>query len=64
MSDKTKHHTKRKGGAPLRVDPKGREKASSRVVFALTPTQFAKLKAKAKRQGLPVSVFVRLLVIK
>lgn len=55
---------KRKGGAPLRVDPKGRERASARLVFALTPTQLAALQAKAKRRGVKVSVLVRELVMK
>lgn len=64
MSDKTKQQRKRKGGAPLRVDPKGRERASARLVFALTPTQLAALQAKAKRRGVKVSVLVRELVMR
>ena len=62
MSSRTKQQRKHKGGAPLRVDPKGRERASTRVVFAVTPTQFAALQAKAKRRGLKLSALVRELV--
>lgn len=64
MSDRTKQQRKRKGGAPLRVDPRGRERASVRLVFALTPTQLAALQAKAKRRGVKVSVLVRELVMR
>jgi len=62
MSDRTKPRRKHRGGAPLRVDPKGRERATARLVFALTPTQLAALQAKAKRRGVKVSVLVRDLV--
>jgi hypothetical protein len=48
----------------LRVDPKGRERATARLAFALTPSQLAALQAKAKRRGLPVSVLVRELVLR
>lgn len=62
MSSKSKQRRKSRGGAPLRVDPKGRERATARLVFALTPTQLAALQAKAKRRGLPLSALVRELV--
>jgi len=62
MSNRNKQQRKHKGGAPLSVDPKGRERASTRVVFALTPTQLAALQAKAKRRGLKISALVRELV--
>jgi hypothetical protein len=62
MTSSSKQQRKNKGGAPRSVDPKGRECATKRVVFALTPTQFAQLQAEAKRRKLPLSVLVRLKV--
>jgi len=62
MTTETKQRRNSRGGAPLRVDPKGRERATARLAVALTPSQLAALQAKAKRRGLPVSVLVRELV--
>jgi hypothetical protein len=59
MTSKSKQQRKQRGGAPLSVDPKGRERATKRVVFALTPSQVAQLQAEAKRRRLPLSVLVR-----
>lgn len=59
MTSKSRQQKKSKGGAPLSVDPKGRERATKRVVFALTPSQFTQLQAEAKRRRLPLSVLVR-----
>lgn len=58
-NDKGTRRTKNRGGAPLSVDPNGQERATKRVVFALTPSQFAKLQTQAKQSKLPISVLVR-----
>jgi hypothetical protein len=55
----SKRRTKRAGGRPLTVDPKGRTRATERVSFVLTTAQLTKLKADAHRMGVPVSTFVR-----
>lgn len=48
-----------RGGAPLRVDPKGAEPASERVSFVLTASQLKKLRADAHRAGVSMSELVR-----
>lgn len=54
-----KRRTKRAGGRPLSVDPKGRDKGTERVSFVLTTDQLAKLRADAHRAGVSLSVLVR-----
>jgi len=61
MGSKPKRRKHRRG-APLQVDPKGRERGTARVAFALTPSQLAALQAKAKQRGVKVSALVRELV--
>jgi hypothetical protein len=48
-----------RGGAPLRVDPKGVEIATERVSFVLTTAQLNKLRADAHRAGVSMSELVR-----
>lgn len=55
----SKRQTKRAGGRPLSVDPKGRDKGTERVSFVLTTAQLAKLKADARKLGVSLSVLVR-----
>lgn len=49
-----------RGGAPLRVDPKGVETASERVSFVVTASQLKKLRADAHRAGVSMSELVRM----
>jgi hypothetical protein len=64
MTTETKKRHKNRGGAPLRVDPNGRERATARLFVRLTLSQLATLQAKAKQRGLPVSVLVRELLLR